>query len=204
MLFFETISDQARKILTEICGNPYFNSFALAGGTSLSLRWGHRISYDLDFFGTMEIDPHDIGDQLPKGNRHVMHRTKNILVYQLNDVKVDFVNHMYPLISPVEFVEEGIRLFGIPDVAAMKVAAITGRGTRRDFFDFYFLLQSHKLEEIMKWYEMKYSDGNRFLALKSLIYFNDADSDAPVNQIKGPEWSEIKDYIKNCVQQSNL
>ena len=39
-----------RKILKEIMANPIFEPFYLVGGTSLSLRLGHRISVDIDLF----------------------------------------------------------------------------------------------------------------------------------------------------------
>jgi len=36
------------ELLKQISATDYFNEFALAGGTSLSLQIGHRLSYDLD------------------------------------------------------------------------------------------------------------------------------------------------------------
>ena len=37
--------------------------------------------------------------------------------------------------------ENGIRLASPRDIAAMKINAIEGRGTKKDFIDIYFLLQ---------------------------------------------------------------
>ncbi len=39
-----------RKVLTELMAEPLFEPFALAGGTSLSLCYGHRVSVDIDLF----------------------------------------------------------------------------------------------------------------------------------------------------------
>jgi hypothetical protein len=40
------------------------SGFALAGGTSLALRFGHRISVDLDFFTAGEFDPESLQRRL--------------------------------------------------------------------------------------------------------------------------------------------
>lgn len=39
--------------------------FALAGGTSLALRMGHRLSVDLDFFTTTHFDVPDLALKMP-------------------------------------------------------------------------------------------------------------------------------------------
>lgn len=49
-LHYETVTPLMRKILKEIMANPIFEPFYLVGGTSLSLRLGHRISVDIDLF----------------------------------------------------------------------------------------------------------------------------------------------------------
>jgi hypothetical protein len=47
---------------------------------------------------------------------------------------VDIVNYDFEWIEPL-VEEEGIRLAGLKDIAAMKLAAITNRGTKKDFVD---------------------------------------------------------------------
>lgn len=49
-LHYETVSPLLRKILNDIMGNSIFEPFYLVGGTSLSLRLGHRKSVDIDLF----------------------------------------------------------------------------------------------------------------------------------------------------------
>ena len=61
-----------------------------------------------------------------------------------------------------------------PDIAAMKVNAITGNGTRvKDFIDLYFLLKEMNFSEIIQFYKTKYQTNNDFHAIKSLGYFDD-------------------------------
>ena len=77
----------------------------------------------------------------------------------------------------------------------MKLAAITGRGTKRDFIDIYFLLQNFSLAEMIAFYNLKYTDGSEFLVLKSLSYFEDADADAEPVMLKHILWANIKSSI---------
>ncbi len=78
----------------------------------------------------------------------------------------------------------------------MKLSAITGRGTKKDFIDLFFLLQSFSLDEILTFYNQKYHDGSEFLVLKSLSYFEDADEDEDPVMLHPFNWNEIKEFIK--------
>jgi hypothetical protein len=88
--------------------------------------------------------------------------------------------------------EDQLRLAGKKDIAAMKFAAITGRGSRKDFIDIYFLLNEFNLQEMLSFYNKKYLDGSSFLVLKSLTYFDDADIDPQPNMLKKADWEQIK------------
>ena len=61
-----------------------------------------------------------------------------------------------------------------PDIAAMKVNAISGNGTRvKDFIDIYFLLKEYSFGDLVSFYSKKYGNRNEFHTVKSLTYFND-------------------------------
>ena len=105
-----------------------------------------------------------------------MQKSKNINVFTIDGIKVDFVNYAYPWLQNIKKID-GIRLAGTKDIAAMKLAAITGRGRKKDFLDIYFLLKMYSLSEIISFYNEKYHDASTFLALKSLLYFEDAEQD---------------------------
>jgi hypothetical protein len=66
-------------------------------------------------------------------------------------------------------------MFSKIDIAAMKLNAIAGRGSKKDFIDLYFLLKEFSLAKLLSFYEKKYEDGSVFMVLKSLTYFEDAD-----------------------------
>ena len=116
----------------------------------------------------------------------------------IDGVKVDIVNYKYDWIdTPVE--EDGIRLAGVKDIAAMKVAAIIGRGTKKDFIDLYFLLKQYSLKEILNLYLQKYPDGSLFIAMKSLSYFEDAEADPMPVMFEELSWPDVKALIGESI-----
>jgi len=173
---------------------------SLAGGTALALQIGHRISVDLDFFGKLEVFQDEVLHILTSlGSFQLLNRSASILSMSIRQVKVDIVNYSYDLIRPINEIEN-IPLYSIQDIGAMKIAAITGRGRKRDFYDLFFLLQRFSLEEILGFYSEKYPDGNQFLALKSLTYFADAEKDEnPVLIDDTVSWEEVKYSILQTV-----
>lgn len=89
------------------------------------------MSIDLDFFGDIEEDSIAIRDILRIiGPISVYKETTNIKIYSVNGTKVDFVNYKYPWIDSV-IEKDGLRLASPKDIAAMKINAIEGRGTKK-------------------------------------------------------------------------
>lgn len=201
MLYYKTIYPKTLELLKQISATNYFNEFALAGGTSLSLQIGHRISYDLDFFGQKEIDSIEILNTISAiAKPKIIHQTKNILILNINEIKVDFVNYRYPLLKKL-INKDGLRLVSIEDIAAMKLAAVAGRGKKRDFFDIYEILKHYTLNQILGFYNSKYEDGSEFLVLKSLTYFDDANLDADLKLFNDVTWENVKKQILKAVKQ---
>lgn len=202
MLYTNTIYPETLDLLNKIMLFPELGNFALAGGTSLALQIGHRISYDLDFFGNQEIIKDEIFDLLTNcGKIKLISQSTNILIFEINNIKIDFINYRYPLIKPL-ILEKNLRLYSIEDICAMKLAAIAGRGKKRDFIDTYFLLKSYTLNQMLDFYKTKFNDGSEFLVLKSLVYFDDAEIDLDLNMNIPIDWIEIKNKI--CKEVKNL
>jgi hypothetical protein len=109
------------------------------------------------------------------------------------------VNYQYPWLGE-EILVEGIRLNTIKDIGAMKLSAITGRGTKKDFIDLSVLLEKFSLKELMNSYLTKYRDGSEFLVLKSLGYFNDAEEDEMPEMIIEKSWEQVKSEIKSALR----
>lgn len=196
MLHTKTVADGTYALLKDLMAFDSLGDFALAGGTSLSLQIGHRISYDLDFFGNTQIDLSTLRQDVEASYPFSVYTSsKNILIGDIRGVKVDFVRYKYPLLSPI-IEKDGIRLVSQKDISAMKLAAITGRGKRRDFIDLYFLLGTFSLEEMLGFYKQKYDDGVEMLVLKSLIYFRDADEDEMPRTFQPITWEKVKNRIQ--------
>ena len=195
MLHRKTIAAPTLGILKNITAISELSGFNLAGGTSLALQIGHRISVDLDFFGNRPFETQEILDLLqPVGQVRILSQSKNILVLNVEGVKVDFVNYRYPLIREVLQIES-LRLLDLPDIAAMKLAAIAGRGRKKDFIDIYFLLKKYSLAQLFEFYNAKYEDGSIFMVSRSITYFDDADKDEDLMIFKKVSWQTIKDTI---------
>jgi len=87
------------------------------------------------------------------------------------------------------------------DIAAMKLSAITNRGTKKDFIDLYYLLKHYSLEQMVSFYTTKYGESSVFMVLKSLTYFDDAELDVSPNVLdRTINWSTIKNTITNEVK----
>ncbi|MDL2241807.1 nucleotidyl transferase AbiEii/AbiGii toxin family protein [Bacteroidales bacterium OttesenSCG-928-L03] len=186
------------KMLQQI---PSLETTRLVGGTALALQLGHRFSIDLDFFGIMESPIEQLLQELDYSGMDigVKYGKGSIKVLYINGVKVDIVNYPYDWIeAPIE--TEGVRMAGLKDIAAMKLSAITNRGTKKDFIDIYFLLQQFSLETMMGFYEQKYAHGSPFNVIRSLSYFEDAEDD-PMPKLFHPiDWEEIKATIRLAIE----
>ncbi len=199
MLYYKTIHPETLELLKRLQNLDVFKSLRLVGGTALALQIGHRASDDIDLFGSLNSDKISISEALNKiGKVAIINTTENINVYTVNEIKVDIVNYPYPWLA-AEINEENLRLAALKDISAMKLAAITGRGTKKDFIDIYFLLEFFSLEQILGFYQQKYRDGSQFLVLKSLSYFEDANPDISPKMISNINWEEIKEVIKTHI-----
>ncbi len=56
MLQTQAIKSNALSILKRVMNMKEFSTFSLVGGTTLALKYGHRMSVDLDFFSYENYD----------------------------------------------------------------------------------------------------------------------------------------------------
>lgn len=202
MLSLQTVFPDTLELLRTLSRQPLLSQMRLVGGTSLALQYGHRRSVDLDFFGktTEDVDEltevmHLCATDVVRGNC-----TKSIKTYLLDGIKVDIVNYKYAWIDN-PLTEDGVILASPKDIAAMKVNAIMGRGTKKDFVDMYFLLQHYSFKDIMQFYLQKYTDGSEYRALLSMTYFDDADLQPMPFMFQPVEWESLKREIKKNVEE---
>ena len=204
MLSLQTVLPNTLELLRTLMQMPELDNTRLVGGTSLALQYGHRRSVDLDFFGEISVDLDELTEALKEHVEHVVvgGHSKNIKAYFLNGVKVDVVNYDYAWIDSA-VIEEGLRLASPKDIAAMKVNAVIGRGTKKDFIDIFFLLQHYSFCDLLKLYLQKYPDGSEYRALLSMAYFGDADQQPMPYMFDDVGWETIKQSIRREVKAYN-
>ena len=136
-----------------------------------------------------------------KFNFQQQNRFKGGLLGHIDNIKVEFIRHAYPWVVEPELIEN-IRIASLEDIAAMKLNAISGNGTRlKDFVDIAFLSGYMSLSDMIGHYEKKYPNINGVMALKSLCYFDDIDFSVDIEYVNRKKtWAEIKDRITEIVQ----
>jgi len=195
MLFESTVKPRTLQLLKDLQNLEALKDFILVGGTSLALQIGHRISIDLDLFCSNELDISKIPRIIEHlGKVEIINQTRSILNLFIDDIKVDFVSYNYNLLKNPLLIDE-FKLASIEDISAMKLAAIVGRGSRKDFIDLFFILKQFNLPEILKFYTQKYPDGSKFLIFKSLTYFVDAELEPMPKLLIPAVWKDIKEEI---------
>ena len=199
MLQYKTIEPATLQLLKDLQSVSILQGTRLVGGTALALQLGHRNSVHLDLFGTIPFSSEEVRDALSEGHSlTIIKESRNINIYLIDGIKVDVVNYKYSWIdNPVQ--GEGCLLAGIKDIAAMKTAAIIGRGTKKDFIDLYFLLRHFSLQDILDLYMQKYPDGSLFIAMKSLSYFEDAEPEPMPLMFEEVAWETVKNSIRNAI-----
>jgi predicted nucleotidyltransferase component of viral defense system len=197
MLQYHTVEPATLDLLKKISAIPSFSSHRLVGGTSLALQFGHRLSVDLDFFSTEQFDHEEILFNLKSiGKIEIVSKSKFINCFFINDIKVDFVSLPYQWLEE-PMIEDSIRLAGRKDIAAMKLSAITNRGSKKDFIDIGLLIEQLGLTQMLTLYRQKYPDGMEMMVLRSLVYFQDAEDQSDPVMLIPYNWEEVKKLILN-------
>lgn len=201
MLYKETVSSDTLELLTRLMHDPLISDFFLVGGSALSLQIGHRRSIDLDLFTQKDFDENALLSEVEeKYNFYTDFQSKNTLKGQIDGIKVDFISHKYPLINPLLVIED-VRMAGMQDIAAMKLNAIAGNGTRlKDFIDIAYISSSITPIQIVEAYQDKYSARNPVMAIKSMVYHNDINFDEPIEMMDNNfSWSVIEKRLHDML-----
>ena len=193
----EAIDEKTKRIFTKISKCDFIQNFYLAGGTALAIQLGHRESIDLDFFSNKKFKVADLKKRLSEiGNYSLDSEDERTLNGSLDNVKLSFFYYGYDqLCSFVDF--EGVKLADERDIAAMKVDAISSRGTKKDFIDLYFLLKKYHPLDLIGFFEKKFSNikYNRIHILKSLTFFKDAENTPMPIMLNDVDWETVKRKI---------
>lgn len=196
----ETVTPQMLSLLAWLGREDLLRRFYLGGGTALALQLGHRRSVDLDFFS--EIDQvhrqtrEEIISILAKQNCQVIENADGNLLLLANDIHVGFFSYGYALLEPgPEF--RNIQLASLLDLGLMKMDALMGRGSRKDFIDLYVLSQTIPFDTLLQAGARKYPQMRDFaiMAVESMVSFENADRDIPPDLLVKAPWDEVKAFF---------
>lgn len=199
MLYKSAVPVSLCKVLQNLQNVIDPSRFALAGGTSLALRYGHRLSVDLDFFTVSEFDPRQLADELGFGPASITGLAQGSLQLRVDNVKVEFLRHAYPKLAEDDLID-GMKLWSLQDVAAMKLNAISNRGSKKDFYDMVALLESFTLQSMIDLYQAKYRPASLMMVIRSLAWFEDADAEPDPISLSEKSWHEVKETISASIR----
>lgn len=197
----EALGRSQRSLLPRLAPLASEHGFYLAGGTALALQLGHRRSVDFDFFREDPIDDplrlaadlRTVGlsfetDSVERGTLHG----------RASGVRLSFLEYRYPLLQPLLEVE-GLRLAAPEDIAAMKLAAVAQRGSKKDFIDVFALGRLFGLPEMLGFYRKKYGVKDDGHLLVALTYFDDADRERTPILLHRHSWPAMKSTVRGWV-----
>lgn len=207
-LQYRTVKPILRSTLERLMRIDEFRPFRLVGGTSLSLRYGHRISDDIDLFTDAEygsIDfqllqeilrrefPYcqgDCGEIVSFGASYLVGNSKE------DNVKLDLF-YTDPFIRPMEQIES-IRMASLDDIVAMKMDVMSRGGRKKDFWDLHILRNKYTIEQMLSLYKERYPYGaTDEECIAGLTNFSVADSDPDPTCLLGKIWQLIKlDFVE--------
>ena len=203
MFFPKSVDPDLLKLLHQLMRESNLKDFTLGGGTSLALRFGHRKSIDLDFFSTLPFDTELLMIFLGKrlSSLEIVNRSEGSLCALSNGYKLDFLHHPYALLEE-PFAMNDLRFLSLPDLAAMKINAVTNRGSRKDFADLLMLHENGiPLSNSLDYFCEKYGNAGRFLAIRSLGWFKDAETEPDPMYLNGWTWEYVRENIRSLVKE---
>ena len=202
-LQYQTVKPILRSTLDRLMEMEEFRSFRLVGGTSLSLRYGHRMSDDIDLFTDAEygsLDFHrlqeilrkefpycqgDCGDIVGFGASYIVGNSKD------DCVKLDLF-YTDPFIRPMELFGT-IRMAAVEDIVAMKMDVVSRGGRKKDFWDLHMLRDHYNIEQMLSLYEERYPYGaTREECTSGLTNFLVADAEPDPICLQNKIWQLIK------------
>jgi hypothetical protein len=201
VLHWSTLAIEQKKLLQLIVEQMPLAGSYLAGGTALALILGHRESIDFDWFSPSSFDSEGLARQLSNMKSfEVNEASKGTLHGILDNVRVTWLYYPNPLldhlITPSEM--PNLKLASLKDIGVMKLAALSHRGSAKDFIDLYRIRQEGlELEHLIKLMPAKFPEAkiNYYHIVKSFSYFDDAEQEPLPKMLVPLNWEEMKHFF---------
>ncbi len=91
-----------------------------------------------------------------------------------------------------------LKLASLKDIGVMKLAALSHRGSAKDFIDLYRIRQEGlELEELIKLMPAKFPEAkiNYYHIIKSFSYFDDAEQEPLPKMLIPLSWQKLKHFF---------
>lgn len=168
----QAVSQELLETIHELQQLSSLSEFGLAGGTNLALRYGHRISVDIDlfspsmigikgleniceqiknFYGERVIFNQLINDDL--GNQYCFARL--LIKTKIGQIKVEIMQNV-PLLDEFE-INDAIRMVTVKDIGVFKLKSLCSRMAKKDAYDLDLITdqKGYSLEELIDRYQEK-------------------------------------------------
>jgi hypothetical protein len=198
--YWQGISMEMRQLLAHLGRLPLAQHFYLAGGTALALQTGHRRSADLDFFSQSDEVGESTRDQIIHSLKpfsvQVIENAGGSLLVLANGIRMGFFSYGYPLVGETHQLEN-VALASIEDIGLMKCNALVTRGSRKDFYDLFFIARAIPFERLLDLGEKKYALYRDFplMVLESMTLFDSADRDVQPELFEAVPWRKVKEFF---------
>lgn len=194
----EILGPKTSRDLEGLIKSGLLENFYLAGGTGAALILHHRQSYDLDFFSQNGFPEDRLAANLARLGRLELEKKETGTLNGLwEHTRLSFFHYPYRLLREPQLILN-VKVADLIDIACMKLDAVAGRGSKKDFIDLYEIIRhGHPLKELLVQFEKKYAPIKYNLThiKKGLVYFADADEEQPPIMIKPLDWKKIKEFF---------
>jgi predicted nucleotidyltransferase component of viral defense system len=201
MLHFETVSPTLLKIIRAVSSDPAFEEFRLVGGTALSLYLGHRQSVDADFFSNDTFDNRTKEAALLRllPGFSIIKESPHGFAGFYEGVKLDLYTWNIPFLLPTAEIE-GIRMAAIPDIVALKLAAVIERKEEKDYRDIHALLSSYPFAQMLAFYKERIPHHDLRLVVDHLSAAPAAERQQSIVLFRQVEYAEVAADIIQTIQ----
>ena len=194
----KVLTSDAWSAVRRLAAAGLLDGWTLAGGTGMALQFGHRYSEDLDFFRAQEFDGAQLIDDLARlSHVQVQARSAGTLHALFDRLRLTFLKTPVPLLFPGA-PYRGLVVADLRDIAVLKLIAIGGRGSRKDFVDLFFYLRSGgSLATVFEMIRRRFAgiDFNEYHLLRSLAFFEDAETEPMPRMLRRVTWANVKKAI---------
>lgn len=207
-LHWGTVKPFLKDTLTVLTQIAIFQQFRLAGGTSLSLQVGHRISDDIDLFTDEPYNSIDFAG-IDKFLRKTFSYVSDLgqgpvgmgVSYLVGNSEDDIVK--LDLFYTDHFIQPSLqvgsyRLATVEEIIAMKIDIVQRKARKKDFWDIHELLGTYTPAQMIALHAQRYPySHNEDLIRTNFTDFSRADEDFNPICLRGKYWELIKlDMVK--------